>query len=130
MPDGAERTLELLATAWTTHDVDALLECFTDDCVYEDVAFEIVMHGKDGLRDFAERLFLTIPDFRYEATAHVVGERYAAVEYVLTGTPELDLAGKPVEPYELTKRGATFLELRGDKIVRHTDYVDSAGAKA
>jgi steroid delta-isomerase-like uncharacterized protein len=127
---GAERTLDALAAAWNSHDVEALLACFTDDCVYEDVAFDIEMKGKDGVRAFAELLFATIPDFVYQPTARTVGEGAAAVEYVLTGTPERDLSGNVVEPYELSKRGVTFIVLDGDKIARHSDYVDSGGVKA
>jgi steroid delta-isomerase-like uncharacterized protein len=130
MATGAEATIERLRDAWNAHDTEGVLACFTDDCVYEDVAFEIKMQGHEGLRQFADMLFRTIPDFGYEMTAHVVGDKAAAVEYVLTGTPRFDLQGNEVEPYALTKRGASFMELRGDKIHRQSDYVDSAGVKA
>jgi steroid delta-isomerase-like uncharacterized protein len=127
---GAERMLDQLAAAWNAHDIDGVLACFVDDCVYEDVAFDIQVKGKDGIRTFAEMMFQTIPDFRYEPGARVVGDGMAAIEYTLYGTPERDLSGNPVEPYALSKRGVSFLELRGDKIVRNSDYVDSAGVKA
>jgi len=43
-------TLESWAALWSSHDIDALLSLFTEDCVYEDVTFGAVNRGKAELR--------------------------------------------------------------------------------
>jgi ketosteroid isomerase-like protein len=40
--------------AWNNHDVDAVLEFFTDDGVYEDVTVARVNRGKAEIRAFVE----------------------------------------------------------------------------
>ena len=52
-----ERVLENWAAAWSSHNTERVLALFTDDCVYEDVAFGVVTHGKDQLRAFADGAF-------------------------------------------------------------------------
>jgi steroid delta-isomerase-like uncharacterized protein len=52
--------------AWNTHDVDALLEFFTDDGVYEDVTAARVNRGKAEIRAFVEETFAAFPDFHIE----------------------------------------------------------------
>ena len=49
--------------AWNNHDVDAVLEFFTDDGVYEDVTVARVNRGKAEIRVFVEETFAVFPDF-------------------------------------------------------------------
>ena len=42
-----ERLLDDWATGWSSHNTEKFLSIFTDDCVYEDVTFSAVNHGKD-----------------------------------------------------------------------------------
>lgn len=53
MSQNAERALAQWAALWFSHDPDAVLGLLTDDCIYEDVTFGIVNHGKGELRIFA-----------------------------------------------------------------------------
>ena len=50
MLQNAEHTLKQWAELWSSHNTDALLSLFTEDCVYEDVTFGLVNHGKAELR--------------------------------------------------------------------------------
>ena len=43
--------------AWASHDVEKIVSYFTDDCVYEDVAFGVVNRGKE------EKLQILIIEF-------------------------------------------------------------------
>ena len=72
---GVERVLEDWATAWSSHDTEKVLSIFTDDCVYEDVTFGAINHGKKELRAFADGVFAGVPDFRVELTARRRGGR-------------------------------------------------------
>ena len=44
-----DRALQDWATHWSSHDMEALLSIFTDDCIYEDVTLGVVNHGKAEL---------------------------------------------------------------------------------
>ncbi|MGB2887139.1 MAG: nuclear transport factor 2 family protein [Candidatus Acidiferrales bacterium] len=55
------------ARAWSSsNDSESLLGLFTDDCVFQDVTFGVVTRGKEELRDFVNRAFAAVPDFKYE----------------------------------------------------------------
>jgi steroid delta-isomerase-like uncharacterized protein len=95
MSQSAERVLAQWAALWSAHDPDAVLRLFTDDCIYEDVTFGIVNQGKGELRIFAERVFAAHPDFRIDLKSQFVAGDWAAMEWIMTGTHEGDLAGMP-----------------------------------
>lgn len=94
---GMHRVLDEWATAWSSHDTDKVLSLFTDDCLYDDVTFGVVNRGKKELR-----------------------------AWVLTGTHHADFPGMPATGKRFSVRGATILELQGEKIRRNSDYWDAA----
>src|SRR4051812_25309582 len=62
----ADKALQDWAAHWSSHDMDALLGIFTDDCIYEDVTLGVVNHGKAELTAFARGFFTAFPDFHVE----------------------------------------------------------------
>ncbi|MDQ6525882.1 nuclear transport factor 2 family protein [Nocardioides sp. LHD-245] len=55
---------ESIATRlWTEHDREAIEEVFTDDVVYRDVAWGYTFTGRDGVRDYVDKVLGGIPDF-------------------------------------------------------------------
>lgn len=115
------------APAWSSHDVEQVLALFTDDCVYEDVTFGVVVHGKEELRAFANGAFAAVPDFKFELTSQFVAGSFGAIEWVMSGTHQRDFPGLPAtgKPFSLI-RGATIVETSGGKIRRNSDYWDAA----
>jgi steroid delta-isomerase-like uncharacterized protein len=83
---GVERVLDDWAIAWSSHDTEKLLSLFTDDCVYEDVTFGAINHGKKELRTFADGVLAGVPDFKVEMTAQFVAGSRAGMEWVISGT--------------------------------------------
>jgi steroid delta-isomerase-like uncharacterized protein len=122
-----ESILDDWATAWSSHDTEKVLALFTDDCIYEDVTFGVVNHGKAELRVFADGTFAAIPDFKVELTTRFIAPNRAAMEWVMSGTHKGDFPGLPAtgKPFS-SLRGATIVELQGGKIQRCSDYWDSA----
>jgi steroid delta-isomerase-like uncharacterized protein len=109
--------------AWNTHDVDALLEFFTDDGVYEDVTAARVNRGKAEIRAFVEETFAAFPDFHIEDAGPLIidpGGRYG-LEWRMSGTHEGDTT-IPATHKSFSVRGASAGELEGDKIKRNSDY--------
>jgi steroid delta-isomerase-like uncharacterized protein len=126
MVNTEEKTLEAWAADWSSHDMEHLLSLFTDDCIYEDVTFGVVNHGKAELKSFADGIFAAFPDFRIEPKSRFVAGGWAGMEWVITGTHKGDLPGMAATNKQFAIRGATVLELESDKIRRCSDYWDLA----
>jgi hypothetical protein len=60
------RLVQDWARLLSPHELDSLLELFTDDVIYEDVALGAVNVGKEALRAFAENFLLVFPDITLE----------------------------------------------------------------
>jgi len=121
------RVLDDWAAAWLAHDTEKILSLYTDDCVYEDVTFGVVKHGKAELRAFAEGTFAVVPDFTVELTARFVADTWGVMEWVLSGTHHGNLPGMPATGKRFSAvRGTTIVELQGGKIRRSSDYWDAA----
>src|SRR5215831_7683617 len=111
-----ERVLDEWATAWSSHDTTKVLSLFTDDCVYEDVTFGAVNHGKEELRAFADGVFAGIPDFKVDLTTRFAAGTLAGMEWVMSGTHKGDFPRMPATGKHFSIRGVTILELQAGKI--------------
>ena len=108
--------------AWNNHDVDALVEFFTDDSVYEDATLARVNRGRAEIRAFAEEAFANAPDFHVEDSGLIIDPsgRFG-VEWTMSGTHQGDTAA-----HKFSVRGASAGEFEGDKIKRNSDYWNMA----
>jgi len=86
--------LELLRVhidAWNAHDLDDLMNLFSDDCVFEassgnDVTGDRYV-GKDDVRAAFSRVFESMPDATWgNGRHHVISPGYGVSEWTLTGT--------------------------------------------
>ena len=72
---------------WNAHDVDALLEHFTDDVVFTSpVAVRIlggdgVIRGKQALREYWSEGICLIPDLHFEVAGLYVGINTLVINY-------------------------------------------------
>jgi steroid delta-isomerase-like uncharacterized protein len=126
-----ERLFDHWATAWSStdslKDPERVLSLFVDDCVFVDVTFGLVARGKAELRNFAERAFAAIPDFKYELRNRFAAGRCAVIEWAMSGTHKGDIPGIPGTGKRFSAvRGATVLELEAGRIRRESDYWDAA----
>ena len=122
----AERMLDDWAAAWSSHNTEKFLSIFTDDCVYEDVTFGVVNHGKKELRAYTEDVFAGVPDFKMELKARFVAGDRGGMEWVMIGTHKGDFPGMPATGKRFSVRGVTIVELKAGKIRRNPDYWDMA----
>ena len=121
-----DRLFDQWAAAWASHDTNRVVALFTDDCMFEDVTFEAIVHGKEQLRGFANAAFAAIPDIAFELKGRIAAEPGAAIEWVMSGTHKGDFPGLPATGKRFSVRGTTILELKGGKISRESDYWDAA----
>jgi ketosteroid isomerase-like protein len=51
-----ERATAVLS-AWNSHDVDGVVACYTEDCIYRDPNTRGAVEGREALRRYLTRLF-------------------------------------------------------------------------
>ncbi len=108
--------------AWNAHDPEKVASLFTDDVVYEDVAFGQVAHGREELKKMAAGFFAAIPDMKLEIVSFSQHGNEGSVEWVLSGTDVgLYKTGK-----KFSVRGASRYQLRGGKFAANKDFYDKA----
>ncbi len=110
--------LETFLDAFNRHDLDAIMECFAEECVFfmpRGTAPRGDRYvGKTDVRAGLARRFEGIPDVHYGEDRHWVGENFGVSEWTLTGTA---LTGKKIEV-----RGVDLLEFKDAKITRKDSF--------
>lgn len=105
--------------AWNSHDLDRLMELFTDDCVFEASGGGRIdgqrFEGRATVRDSFAAVFTRMPDAHWGQGRHyVLGPDHGVSQWTLTGTLE---DGSRVEV-----NGCDFLTVRDGKINRKDSY--------
>jgi steroid delta-isomerase-like uncharacterized protein len=122
---GGDKSTDLVDrnfAAWNAHDADKVASLYTDDVVYEDVAFGMVAHGHAEMRKMAAGFFTSVPDFKLEIVSKTSTGNRGSVEWVFSGTDVgLYKTGK-----KFSVRGASIYEVRGGRFSANRDYYDAA----
>jgi steroid delta-isomerase-like uncharacterized protein len=106
-------TLEGLLDAFNAHDVDAIMEFFTDDCVFDTPRGQRHV-GKEAVAKGFQARFDGIPDIHYGDDRHFSCGDRGVSEWTIRGT---QVSGEPIEV-----RGCDLFELRDGKISRKDSY--------
>ncbi len=83
MSDVSETIFDALEQAWSARDVGRLVGLFTPDCIYEDMALGARHEGHDGVREFAEGVFATMPDFDLRFPVRLVSSGRGASSWII-----------------------------------------------
>lgn len=108
------RMLERFGDAWNRHDVDAIMACMADDCVYlasfgpDEDGMPFV--GRESVRDGVAAFLAKFPNARYEDTRMFVAGDRAATEWTFVYTGP--------DGNEARVRGCDLFELRDGQIVK------------
>lgn len=113
-------TLKQILEAFNRHDLDAIMEFFSDDCSFDfprgPEPWGQRFVGKAQVREALAGRFKGIPDVHYGEDRHWVSEdRNAGLsEWLLTGTTSSGI--------KLRVRGCDLWEFRNGKIIRKDSY--------
>jgi len=108
--------------AWNSHDPQKMLPLFTDDALYEDVAFGSVNHGTTELRKFVADEYEGVPDLQLKLLRADFRGNHGTIEWTFSGTDKgVFKTGK-----KFSVRGVSVIDLRDGKISRNLDFYDSA----
>jgi ketosteroid isomerase-like protein len=117
-PSVTVETLDAIMAAFNSHDLDAIMAFFADDCTFDTSKgpepWGQRLVGKDAVREGLAARFAGIPDVQYDADRHWVSGDLAVSEWLVHGTT---VDGVPVRA-----RGCDLWEFRGEKIVRKDSY--------
>ncbi|HVE48887.1 MAG TPA: nuclear transport factor 2 family protein [Casimicrobiaceae bacterium] len=110
--------LEAFADAWNRHDVDALMNFMTEDCVFEASAGPDVCGtryvGPQAVRAGFAEVWATFPDAHWGNARHfVIGERGVS-EWTFTGTRS--------DNTRIEVHGCDLFTFRDGKIARKNSY--------
>ncbi len=115
-----------LAAAWRAHDLDKLISFYTDDCVYEDVVFDKVIHGKEELRAYFKDALDGFPDFKFDLKPVVASKDHLCMEWIMSGTQTGNRPNLPATGKSFSVRGVSVCGLKDGKIQHNSDYYDGA----
>ena len=111
-------TLKRLLAAFNAHDLNAIMQFFTDDCeLYMPRGKEpsgTHYGGKAAVREGLATRFAGIPDVHYGEDQHWIAGNRAVSTWLLTGTTK---AGEKIRV-----RGVDLFELRDGKISKKDSY--------
>jgi steroid delta-isomerase-like uncharacterized protein len=124
MATSNDNLLKQLIEAENSHDVEKVLTFLTDDIVYEDVTFGVVMKGKDDFKQIYPTYITAAPDFKLELKAWVTDDKSFAMEIVFSGTQKGDFPGLPATGKRFSIRTCSFGEFENGKINGRRDYWD------
>ena len=111
--------------AWNSHDVNRILEFYTDDCVFEDLGNGIVCHGKKELTDCINSMFVDIPDIKWEVKSAFGTNDWQGNEWIMSGTfAHSSTPGMPATGKTFSVRQAGIYQLRNGKYSRETGYMN------
>jgi ketosteroid isomerase-like protein len=111
-------TLKSFLAAFNAHDLDAIMECFADDCEFYmprgPEPFGTRYAGKAAVRAGLATRFTGIPDVHYGDDRHWLAGDLGVSTWLLTGTTK---TGEPV-----CVRGVDLLEFSAGKITKKDSY--------
>ena len=112
-----ERAASVLS-AWNSHDVNRVVACYTEDCIYRDPNTRGAVEGQDALRRYLTRLFR---DWRM----HWSLREFFAFADGSGGAFLWDAELTPVAGGKTTEiSGMDLVLLRGERLSRNEVYFD------
>ena len=90
--------LQTFADAWNRHDLDTLMKCMADDCVYEassgDGVYGTRFTGRTAVSEGFSGVWDMFPDAQWRGAKHFIVGNRGVSEWTFTGTSR---DGKKVE---------------------------------
>lgn len=108
--------------AWSSNDVEGVVACYAEGCVFQDIALEATFEGTAGVRQFVQLTFASIPDFKWNPKHFIVDGERVCCEWQMDGTLSGDLPGIPATGKRFDVKGLSALVIRGGKIHENRDY--------
>jgi steroid delta-isomerase-like uncharacterized protein len=122
-PEWVEKFVDRWIAAWTSHEVERVLDLVTDDIVYFEASWPETIRGKPQLREFLDWWWRGFPDISIERVGEPLltadGSRAAFWwRASMTNSGPIDPPGIPATGKRVDYEGADFHEYRDGKVAR------------
>jgi steroid delta-isomerase-like uncharacterized protein len=127
--ESPKKYIDALYAAVRNRDLERVLDMFTEDCVFIDIASPgNPIAGRDGLRALMEETWLGLPDYRPENERLICEGHRVAVELELVGTHRGEYLGHQPTNKEIRWPACATYELTdgNERATREVYYYDSA----
>ena len=109
--------------AMNRHDVEGVLNFFSEDAAYEDVAIGVVRRGRPQIEEFVTFFFHCYHNVTYTPRSAVGDRQGVAWEWTLEANyARTSHTGVPATGQKICVRGASFMRLRDGRVLWNTDY--------
>lgn len=119
-----ETIFDRLEAAWSDKDIDALVDLFTEDCTYQDMALGALHKGHAGVREFAEGVFTTMPDFSLTFPVRLVTPERGSSHWVIKAHWNGPFEGVDRTGHAIEFTGLSSYRFRDGRIVENIDCWD------
>ena len=118
MHDANRTVLDRMADGFARRDVDQIVDCFTEDGVFETTQgphpWGERFQGKAAIRDAVANVFKALPDIQFvDATRWVCGER---------GVSEWTCVATTPKGHRMEVRGCDLFTFRDGRVLRKDTY--------
>ena len=124
-PMNARDLLAAYIRAYNARDVDAMVACFDEQCVFENISggkVTVRAEGKAELEALARRSVEAFASREQKLISITEGEDRIVAEIDYHAVLQADLSPDLKSGSELKLRGVSVFELSGRKIIRLSDY--------
>ncbi len=115
-----KKVVESYCEAWNAHDVERLVDFCNADSVYESLYEDKVLQGKEELKTELNTLFSDLPGIKLEWPAYFVTGDMARFRCIVSAM-RANGTHAPTEDIAQRQHDNLVVEVRGDKITRHSD---------
>lgn len=119
-----EELMDRLYQSWREQNPETLIDCFTDDCTYTDMAMRVVMRGKKELAGFVNEVYKTMPDFHVEHSVRFASATRGSGYWTISATWNGPFEGIDRTGTKVRFEGISLYEFRDGKISRNIDCWD------
>jgi steroid delta-isomerase-like uncharacterized protein len=119
-----EHLMNQMFDAWSKNNPNTIDSIFAEDGVYEDIAGNTVVNGRDNIKKLLKETTTAIPDFNIKLLKWFSSGNKVACQWIMKGTQTGNLGGIPATGKSFSVRGASIAIIREGKIIRWTDYYD------
>jgi steroid delta-isomerase-like uncharacterized protein len=110
---------------YNSNDVEGMLDCCSDDIVFETVTNpggSIRLNGKDEMREVLVATTRAFRERRHQLVGIIVDGNRAAAETVFSGVAAAELGNQVRSGDHISIRGATIFEIHDGRLGRICDY--------
>ena len=115
----------LCVTVFQNHDFSRLDEIMKDDYVHHNENDDPFPDGKNQFREFHERFFKSMPDFRYNINRIIAEGDIVMLWATVTATHSAEWMGNPATNNKLNYNVVDIFRIQDGKISDHWDVADT-----